>query len=357
MENTFFTLDQIKSVGIEDTSSVVTEVKPIEESTTTIETLQEDPVIESTSVEETTSTSTDNNGYDPKEETDKIVNKNFHNTIKPFVSFLSERGIIVPKDKEGNDIEITNFDQLGDVLKNNIESTRISENLNEKQKEYFEALEHGIPLNEFETTFKALESLSSINVDFLKENKQARFDLLCQDLIDKGMAQDRAVKTANAFMSDEESSIADALGIVEETKAKLKGKYDELKSTVKEANKITLEKLTQIAETTTEVLGIPLTAEFKSKLIKNMTTRAGENSNGTPLNSFDKWRADNAEKAELILNTLMLYTDGFTKLEKVKATVKSNTIKELENSLRSNPSNVDNGNSFIHEGKQLVFIK
>lgn len=281
----------------------------------------------------------EDNGTPPsaEEELQRIKDGKYAETLKPFSNFLAEQGFLDLKDAEGNPIEIKDYEHLGQVLKQSIDKNRYGE-LSDTQRRYMEALETGIPQSEFEKTEKVLQRLNSITADTLKESKQTQFDLIYEDYKLKGFTDEKASMFANATMNDEEGALSEAVAIIENAKANTIKEYEALKNKTEEANKMTLESITKLTNETKDVLGIEFTDDLKSKVLKSITTRAGQNKAGIPVNAFDKWKSEQGEKADMILHTLMIYTDNFTKLDKVKGVVKSDAARELDRLLKGGKS-------------------
>lgn len=291
---------------------------------------------------------------DPKVTDQQLKDGKFAKTLSPFAKFLNEQGFIDLKDAEGNDIEIKDYEHLASVMKESIEKNRYS-NLNDSQKRYFESLKEGIPQSEFEKAEKSIKAFESLE-ERLDSDHQLQFDLIYHDYVSKGISKEKASAFANKTMENLEESLQEAREILDRSKEEANNKFEELKKTTKERNKATYESITKIANETQDVIGIPLTKEFKERIISSMTTRAGQNNDGVPLNSFDKWRFENGEKADLILHTLMLYTDGFTKLDKVKGSVKSSAISELDKVLRGSNSSTGGISTGVDDEEDIVYI-
>lgn len=264
----------------------------------------------------------------------ELKDGSYHKALQPFAQFLNEKGFINLKDKEGNDIPINDFESLGNVLKESIDGNRYGD-LNESQTRYLEALNEGVPLSEFEKNERAINSISSITKDTLLSDGQSTFNIIVNDLIAKGQDQGMAVKVANVMMKEDDRGTDAALQVLSLQKQSLIAKHSELVNSTKESNKIESEAVSKVLNDNKSILGIELTDTFKKKIQDNMLNRAGQTEGGIPLNAFDKWRHDNKAEAEVILNTLMVYTNGFKDLNNIKGTVKSNAVKELEKVLTS----------------------
>lgn len=269
------------------------------------------------------------------EQEEHISKGDFSESLNPFANFLAEQGFVSLKDDEGNDVEIKDFEDLASRMKSEIEKNRYGD-LNDAQRRYMEALEHGIPLNDVEQLEREFNMYNTYNEDFLKADIQQRFNVVYQDQLDKGMSEDEANKMANIIIKDETLSMASATRYIEAKKQDVLSRYDKIKNATVEQNKVTIETLEKTISKKEDFLGVPLTDDFKKKVTKSMTTRAGQNAKGVPLNAFDKWREENGPDAEVILHALMLYTDNFKQLNRVEQRVKSTAVADLENTLRKN---------------------
>lgn len=334
MTDSFFSLE---ALNIEDSSAEVVSTESaetVEVETKVGEVEEAEPAAGSTEDRKDVKTDEDRSellDVDKAQRTAK--DGDFSETLNPFAKFLEEKGFINLKDKDGNPIEVKDFDSLGEVLKNSIEGSRYGD-LNDSQARYLEALEQGIPLNEFEKTEKLIRGLEAITPEVLTSNVQTRFNILYEDQVSKGQTPDMANKIANILIK-ESDSVETALSIVNSVKSKHLDTYNEMIEASKKSNKIQAETIVNSLKSKNEVIGIELTDVMKTKIQNNILNRAGQNDKGEALNAFDNWRYQNKEEADIILNALMIYTDGFKNLNKVKNNVKSSAVEEMEAVLKS----------------------
>lgn len=284
---------------------------------------------------------------------------NFINALSPFAKFLEEQGFISLKDEEGKDITFKDFDELANSMKASIDKSRY-DGLNDAQKRYIEALKEGIPLNEVETLEREYQSVNSISEETLIADNQLTFDIICQDLIDKGFDKEKAIKFGNTLMKDKDEAVKEAKAYLESRKKSIVEKYTSLKEKTVEENKVNLESINKAVKERKDVLGVEFNEEFKTKVVKSMTTSAGHNATGQPMNAFDKWRADNGADAEVMLHALMIYTNNFTNLNKIENRVKSSAVEDLNKVLKGQPSKAykedDNQRGINIDGKIIKLL-
>ena len=252
-------------------------------------------------------------------------------TFSVFANLLKEEGVFSLEDDELKNIKTSK--DLVEAVKNQIEKSKYN-NLSASQKRYLESVDAGIPQSEFEKLEKQLNSLEKITDDTLNENKQARFDLIAYDYIEKGISKEKAIELANRSIKLG-TDIEDAKEALESL---IKIKSEEYKKTIlsrKEENEVSLEKLKEEINKKDFILEqIKQTPKQKEELFNLLSTKVDTDELGQPLNALNKWRKDNKLEAEIILGAIYLQTNKFKNLGKILEVSKSKAALELENKLR-----------------------
>jgi len=253
-----------------------------------------------------------------------------HSTLYTLAKHLKEEGVLYL------DEDIEKVESLADlkalVIKSN-EQAKFA-GLNDSQKRYHEALESGIPRQEFENVEKEIQAYKGITEDAIEKDANLRFEINALDLISKGLDKEKAIKLAKLAVQDE--------GNVDETKEALKNlielKTNKFKTLVEESNKQTELTLTEIKDAVYNkktLLENPLNDITKNKLFDLMTTKVETGEDGKSLNKLQKWQKDNPIEANLVLNYMFLMTNEGKDLGLIKKGSTSIAAKELEKKLKS----------------------
>lgn len=254
-------------------------------------------------------------------------------TFSVFATLLKEEGVISLDEETLKSVKTAN--DLVEVVKKQIENSKF-ENLSESQKRYLEAVEAGIPQNQYEKLEKELNQLEKINDEVLEKNVQARFDLIAYDFINKGFAKEKAIEYANRSIKLG-TDIADSKEALTNL---IKVKQEEFKKSIDtkvEENKVSLDELkTKIESKETILKDIKLTPKQKQDIFNIVSTKVDSDESGQPINEFNKWKREQGVEAEILLGALYHLTNKFQNLGKILDTSKSKASQELERKLRQN---------------------
>lgn len=253
-----------------------------------------------------------------------------HSPLYALAKYLKEEGVLyLEKDIE----EIKSLEELKNLIAESNSKAKYA-NLTESQKRYHDALESGIPVNEFEELEKEIKAFEQITEKSIEENENLRFEIIALDLINKGLQKDQAIKLAKLSLSDETN--------IEDTKTSLKNlvesKKTKFKDIVNEKSKktsIALEDIKKSIFAKDKLLEMPLNDVSKGKLFDFMTTKVDSDENGLPLNKFQKWQKENPIEASIFTNYLFMVTNEGKDLGLIKKTTTSSAAKELEKKLKS----------------------
>jgi len=350
MNEEFFNLEELK---LEESTldQIMNKHIPTEEAK--IETVEDDKPEGDEPKEEDNKEKTENKEK-VIDKTPSSTKKEDSSTFSVFAKSLKEEGVISLEDEDVEDV--SSYEDLKNLIVKQIESSKF-ENLSESQKRYLEAVEAGIPQKDFEAIEKQLNQLESIDEDILKENTQARFDLIAYDYIEKGIPKEKAVELANRSIKLG-TDLEDAKEALESL---IKIKSEEYKTTIlktKESNEVSLTKLKEAIDSKDFILkDVKQTPKQKENLYNMLSTKVDTDDLGQPLNELNKWRKDNKLEAEIILGALYLHTNKFKDLGKILDTAKSKSAQELERKLKQTEmTNVQNDVTFQSGEKFTINI-
>lgn len=342
MEDDFtFNIDDINltedSVNfLSENEETTKEVETKEDNNTTIESKETtDSVTDLSEKEENKETKENSSEETPSSETDSSQ----HSTLYALAKYLKDEGVLfIDELKEVNDL-----DGLKTLIKESQERARY-QNMSESQKRYLESLENGVPIKEFETIEKEIETFQKIDEKSIEDNIQLRYELLAIDFINQGIEQEKAMKLAELAVKDETSTndAKEALKNILDFKT---NKYKELINTKKEQTELDLKDIKKAIDSKNTILEMPVNDITKNKLFDLMTTKVATDDNGMPLNKFDKFRKDNPIESNILMNYLFMMTNEGKDLGLIKTNTTSIATKELEQKLKN--LNFDSSGSLI----------
>lgn len=252
------------------------------------------------------------------------------NTLYTLAKHLKEEGVLyLDEDLE----KVESLEDLKALIKKSNENAKFA-GLNDSQKRYQEALKSGIPVRDYEQIEKQIQTFQSINPKDIETNENLRFEINVLDLIEKGIAQDKAMKLGKLALQDE-TNIEDAKEALKNLIESRKNKFQEL---LKEANNKTEVGLNQIKDSLyskKELLEMPLNDITKNKLFDLITTKVETSEDGTPLNKLQKWQKENPVESQILMNYMFMITNEGKDLGIIKKSTSSTAAKELEKKLKS----------------------
>jgi hypothetical protein len=287
-----------------------------------------------------------NTEQEVKDITPSTESTNDSSTFSVFANLLKEEGVLSLDDEDFKDVKTAA--DLKELVAKQIEKSRL-DHMSESQKRYHESVKAGLPQSEFEKIEKQLSSLEAINDETLENDRQARFDLIAYDYIERGISKEEAVDLANRSIRLETD--------VEDSRKALRNlivsKSEQYKNAIvkkTEENTTSLEKLKSTIDSKESILkDIKLNAKSKEDIYNLLSVKVDSDASGQPLNEFNKWKQDNGLEADIILGALYNATNKFQNLGKILDTSKSKASVELEKRLRQNEIN-EISNSFMKDG-------
>lgn len=292
---------------------------------------------------------------EPKDKTKKPANANSSSSsvtsLTSFASDLREAGIL--DDLEDEQLsEIDSYEKLVDVIATQIKANEFKA-LNENQKLYLQALESGIPEEDFANNRKNVNRFTSIKDEDLMDNKQKQLELIYQDLLLKGIDKEDATKLA-LMSAKEDDSLKTALKakqsiikyIEDDLRDEIKAREDAKKQEALDTAKRLSELETKITKSDDLVPGIKINKTVKDKVFASITKPIGVSKSGDQLNEVTK-RYSEDHDYQMRLHALHILTNGFTDFSKLTNEIKTKTIKGLKeefNNLSSGSRSAGNPN-------------
>ena len=327
-ENLMFNFEDI-DIKEESINFITEEDKVIPKETTTEET---------TETEDTTDKTVDISEEKKEEDLDKTKegtpeakdDSSHNSTLYALAKYLKEEGVLfLDKDLE----KVDTLEDLKTLISESNTKARYA-NLNESQKRYQEALENGIPKNEFEDIEKEIQTFTNIKEENVESDENLRFELVALDLINKGIDRDKAIKLSKLSLT-EDSNIQDAKDALKNLIESKKNTFKTLVETNKTKTDVALSDIKKAIFEKDKILEMSLNDVSKSKLFDLMTTKVDSDENGRPLNKFQKWQKDNPIEAGIFVNYLYMATNEGKDLGLIKKSTTTTATKELENKLKS----------------------
>lgn len=277
-----------------------------------------------------------NNEKEKSKDTPSSESSDDSSTFSVFANLLKEEGVISLDEEDLKSVK-TSADLI-ELMKKQIEISKY-EGLSPSQKRYLEAVEAGLPQEEFEKVEKQLKQLEAIDDKTIEENQKARFELIAFDLISKGFSKEKAIEFANRSIKLE-TDIEDAKDAL---KSLLQIKSEEYKNTItktKEENKVSLEELKKKVESQESILkDIKLTPKQRENIYNVLSLKVDSDEKGQPINEFNKWMKDSGIDGQITLAAIYTLTNKFQNLGKILEVSKSKASQELEKKLKETEKN------------------
>ena len=280
---------------------------------------------------------------------------------------LVDRGVLQTLDTERLN-SIKDAESLISAFEDEL-NARVDEKLDDVQKRVNNALNYGVEplkINQYEQWIKTLDEVTDEILDGEGEqNENYRKNLIYKDYLNKGFEEEDALEMTNRSI-ESGKDIDDAKKALSSLKKYYQKAYtDEVNAAKKEYEKHIAEQKKQFNDLKDSVLEdkenfyeqfeLPKAARQKVfDTIAKPTVTVGKDDKGkdikiTALQNFIK---TDPNKANKIIGTLYVLTDGFTKFENImKGTVKKQVRKSVENLERAlNQTNINDGSMTFKSG-------
>lgn len=307
------------------------ETPPEEEREETVET-PEPPAAEipETTGEETAEEEEEENEHS-SEDTPSSEADSSQSTLYALAKYLKDEGVLF-LDEELKDVET--IEDLKTLIAESHNKARFN-NMSDSQRRYYEALENGIPVKEYETVERDIQTFSNIEEEKIDTDAQLQYELIAIDFMNQGLPQEKAMKLAELSVKAEgEDSVAEAKAALQNIIAHKTEQYKELLASTKEKTELDLKTIKEAIDGKQELLTMKLNDNTKTQLFDLMTTKVGTDDNGLPLNKLQKYQRDNPVEANILMNYLFMMTNEGKDLGLIKTNTTSVASKELEKKLK-----------------------
>lgn len=257
-------------------------------------------------------------------------NSSHQSTLYALAQYLKEEGVLFIEDELK---EVQNLDDLKELIKNSNERARYA-NLNESQRRYQEALENGVPVNEFEQLEKQIQTFTNIKEEDVANNPNLRYEIMAIDFMNQGIEQNRAMKLAKLSLSDE-SNVEDARAALNNIIENKRGEFRQLVDKSKTEYQTTVEDYKKEIFSREKLLDQKLNENTKTRLFDQITTRVDTDEQGRPLNELQKWQRDNPVESSIMMNYLFMMTNKGKDMSLINKGATSSAAKDLEKKLRN----------------------
>lgn len=227
--------------------------------------------------------------------------------------------------------------------------------LNERQKEYIDLLEIGIPQEQIEHQFSVEDAYSKVTDQVLSDDVELQKQIITQNLKLKGLSDTKvqvflkAAEDGETLFEEAKESrdninayIADQKKQTVETAKAAQIENDKKEVELQKEIKTTIEKLDEILP------GIKISANEKTKLYEYMTKPVEEkmvNGKKVAIDLINKTRSENKVlfdlKLKYFINLGLFNEDNKTDLTKIMKKVTSSNADKLSNKLREEPGGPD----------------
>lgn len=288
---------------------------------------------------------------DPKDKDDSSDDEgsSSQKLYSSLASALAEEGIITSLE---NIEEIKTPEDLFKVIKEEIKKNEFAD-LTEEQKQYLEAVRTGIQPQVYNDYQAVLKQLETVTEEELKENAELRKGLMVQDFVNQGISKEKAEKLAQRSIDlgeDVEDSKEALASLKEATKKEYQKMLDDQKQAKIDAEKKNQDQIKKLKDdlyNTNEIIpGLKINEAVKQKVYDQMTKVVGKSAKtGEPLNALTQAREKDPIGFTIKMHYLFNLTNGFSDFTKLTQKVKSNAVKQLENTLRKTTEINFGGNS------------
>ena len=316
-------------VKVENNKETKKEEKKEEEGLIDLETLEEETEEESEETEEEEKPSSKDSEKKPSS-----------SPFTPYAKLLKEEGILP-------NLNMEEFDGTADGLKTAmineiVEAVEMyKETLPSRVKDLINNYEEGVPLEELLKIDKEEIQALSLDEEKIKEDVSLQKETVRNYLKKTSKFSDKKIENQIQYYEDSGELEEEALTAAGELKELLKTEKTQVVEQAKQKEKDLQDKAKQdlanlnkrIQESTEIIPGLKLNDKIKSELVKSMTTPAGKDKNGNPVNRIVAARMENPMEFEIKLHYLFEITKGFTDFSKLVEKGKKDSIKEFEEAI------------------------
>jgi len=258
--------------------------------------------------------------------------------FQTLASALKEEGVSLTQEEMEN---IKSAKDLVETLKKAVTASEY-DGLTEAQRKYLDAIRVGVPEEEVKAALKIEDVLTNkITPEVVASDPAIQEGILYQYYKMKGVEDDaiQELVETKKKTGNMEVVASQAYEVLREKaknllSEKAKEKQKELEAKKKEEEEKLSKLKEEILKSEEIIPGIKVPSKAREKIFEVMTTPVKEE-NGVPINAIDALRKEKGHEVEKVLAYLYVQTDGFTKLENIKAPIKSSAIDELDKMIKS----------------------
>lgn len=280
----------------------------------------------------------------------KSKDKPSSSPLTPYAKLLKDEGILP-------NLDIATFDGSADGLKEAMVNEIIGavdyykESLPNRIKQLINNYEEGVPLETLLSLDKDELSISAVSEDELKDNVELQKRVVTTYLKKTTKFSDSKISKQLQYMEDSGELEDEAETANSELNLLIKGEKDKAVENAKAAKiesqrraQEELKDLEKKINTTEEIIpGVKLNTKVKNSLYKSLTTPAGQDNNGNPVNRIVAARMEDPMGFEIKLHYLFEITKGFTDFSKLSEKGKKDAMKEFEDVVSNLDKNEDKG--------------
>lgn len=269
----------------------------------------------------------DNSSQEPPSSDENNSSQN--SALLAIAKYLKDEGALLVEDELQG---VETLEQFKDLITKSNDVARYIK-LNESQRRYQDALEAGIPTNDFEKIESEIVKFKGVSEELLETNAQTRYEVIAIDFMNQGIEQDKALKLAKLALNDE-NNLQDAKDALQNIIAHKEAQFKKLVNDSKEKTELELNEIKDEIYKKETLLDMKVNDITKGKLFDLITTKVDSDKNGIPMNEMQKWQKDNPLESTIILNYLYMMTNGGKDLGLIKTNTNSTAAKELEKKLK-----------------------
>ena len=252
-----------------------------------------------------------------------------NSTLYALAKYLKDEGVLLVEE------ELKELDSLEDLKTLIAESNKKAKysNMSESQRRYYDALENGIPVKDYEKIESEIQTFKGINDEAITGSEQLRYEIIAIDLINQGIEQNKAMKLAQLALKDE-SNVQDAKEALKNIIDFKTKQFTELLESRQEQTQLEIDQIKKGVFEKDALLTMKLNDTTKNKLFDLITTKVATDDNGMPMNKLQKWQRENPLESTILLNYLYLMTNEGKDLGLIKTNTSTTAAKELEKKLK-----------------------
>lgn len=263
----------------------------------------------------------------------------------PFYSLanaLREEGALQSVDDEKLK-NIDNAKDLVDLLSDEFEESKNSylSNLEATAKEAAEAIEKGVPLEQFKEAKAEEQYYENTSKEDLQESEDLQKEILKQDYKRRGFSDERADKIiknledTGELQDESETSLKELKESKKQETEQLKQQAEQERQEQEKQRKQELNKLHENIQSKNEIIpGLELKGKTKDKIYESMTTPVGQDGEGNPLDAvMQAWINDPDYPVKV--HYLHQITNGFTDFSKLINTSKKKAVEDLNQAVNT----------------------